>query len=71
LTAVEKGVLLPLGELIAAALYAMLVGNLGALGHEITHRRFSHVLLVDFVLLSALLLLLIAGKIAPRGPAEH
>jgi hypothetical protein len=59
-----------LGELVAAALYATLVGNLGALWHDITHRRFSHVLLVDFVLLSLLLLLLIAGKLAPPGPAE-
>jgi hypothetical protein len=60
-----------LGELLAAALYAVLAGNLGALGHDITHRRFSHVLLVDFVLLSGLLLLLSAGKLAPRDPAAR
>jgi hypothetical protein len=43
-------------ELVAALAYGLARGDLSALWTEVTQRRFSHVLAVDFAMLSVLLI---------------
>jgi hypothetical protein len=57
-------------ELLAAGGYAIVAGRFANLRNEVTGRWFSHFLLMDFVVLSLLLLALRAGKLAPRNVAE-
>jgi hypothetical protein len=54
-------------ELLAAGGYALVAGHLGNLWTEFTERRFSHFLLVDFVVLFLLLLALRGGLLSPPG----
>jgi hypothetical protein len=57
-------------ELLAAGGYAIVAGRFANLWTEVSGRWFSHFLLLDFVVLSLLLVALRAGKLAPRNVAE-
>jgi hypothetical protein len=54
-------------ELVGFVVYGAVVGDLGELWHEITHRRFSSFLVVDCILLLALLPL----AATPARPPRH
>ncbi len=54
-------------ELVGFALYGLIAGDLGALWHEATSRRFSHFLLIDFAILGVLLVFLARGSLTPRA----
>jgi hypothetical protein len=65
-------------ELVGFSLYGLLAGDLAALWHEVTHRRFSHFLLIDCAIMLALLPAMAAGKLddvsdagADRGGTRH
>ncbi len=60
-----RGILLV--ELLGFAAYGIIGGNFAALWREVTERRFSHFLFLDFLLLSALLVALARGKLVPRA----
>jgi hypothetical protein len=52
-----------LAELVGFSLYGLIAGDPGALWVEVTHRRFSHFLLIDCAILVALLPPLVAGRL--------
>ena len=55
-------------EIIGFSLYGVIAGDLSGLWHEVTHRKFSHFLLLDCAILLALLPPLTAGKLDDAGP---